>query len=63
MYISYALEVAIFVTWWKVQVILFPDMGPGTMGLIMLGFQVALSPLNTYLSKLTWLNLFLHYEN
>ena len=53
MYISYVLGVAIFVTWWIVQVILFPDMGPGTMGLIMLGLQVALGPLNTYLSKLT----------
>lgn len=62
MYISYAFSVALFVAWWIAKSVLFPEMQAGEMVLIMMVLQIGLAPLNLYLSKLTWLNLFVKFE-
>lgn len=62
MYVSYAIGVAIFVTWWIAKSILFPNMEAGTMVIIMAIIQIVLAPLNIQLSKLIWLNLFFKYN-
>ena len=62
MYISYAIGVAIFITWWVIKVVLFPEMEAGVMVFIMAFLQIVLAPLSMYISKLIWLNLFMHYE-
>mgnify|MGYP003386534587 FL=1 len=61
MYISYAIGVAIFVAWWVIKAVLFPEMEAGIMVLIMAFLQIALAPLSMYVSKLIWLNLFTSY--
>lgn len=62
MYISYAFSVALFVAWWVAKTILFPEMQAGKMVVIMMILQLGLAPLNLYLSKLTWLNLFVKFQ-
>jgi len=62
MYVSYSFGVALFVTWWLVKTIFFPEMQAGEMVLIMMVIQTSLAPLILYLSKLIWLNLFVKFD-
>tara|TARA_B110000977_G_scaffold201165_1_gene294494 strand:+ start:1927 stop:2310 length:384 start_codon:yes stop_codon:yes gene_type:complete len=62
MYISYSFGVALFVSWWLIKTLFFPEMQAGEMILIMLALQTLLAPLILYLSKLIWLNLFVKFE-
>ncbi len=62
MYVSYSFGVALFVIWWLIKSLYFPEMLPGKMVLIMLAIQIVLAPLVLYLSKLIWLNLFVKFE-
>ena len=62
MYVSYALSVGLFVAWWVIQSIFFPEMQAGQMVLIMTVLQIGIAPINLYVSKLTWLNLFVNFN-
>ena len=62
MFVSYALSVALFVAWWIAKSVLFPQMQAGEMVLVMIVLQVGFAPLNLYLAKITWLNLFVKYD-
>lgn len=62
MYVSYAIGVAIFIAWWVIKTVLFPEMGAGMMVIIMSILQIILAPVNLYTSKLIWLNMFTHYN-
>ena len=62
MYVSYAISVALFVAWWLLQTVLFPTMQAGEMVLVMAILQIGLAPLILYLSKLTWFNLFVKFD-
>ena len=62
MYVSYALGVVLFLVWWVIQSIFFPEMKAGQMVLIMTVLQIGIAPINLYVSKLTWLNLFVNFN-
>ncbi|MEJ6711196.1 MAG: DUF983 domain-containing protein [Flavobacteriales bacterium] len=62
MYISYGLGVGFFIAWWLVKSTFFPEMKAEQMILLMALFQMGFAPLNLYLSKLTWLNLFVKFD-
>ena len=62
MYVSYALGVGLFLVWWVIQSIFFPEMKAGQMVLIMTVLQIGIAPINLYVSKLTWLNLFVNFN-
>ena len=62
MFVSYALSVALFVAWWIAKSVLFPQMPAGEMVLVMIVLQVGFAPLNLYLAKITWLNLFVKFD-
>jgi len=62
MFVSYAISVALFVAWWITKSILFPQMLPGEMVLIMMVIQIGFAPINLYGSKLIWLNLFVKFD-
>lgn len=62
MYVSYALSVGLFVAWWIIQSIFFPEMQAGKMVLIMTVLQIGIAPINLYVSKLIWLNLFVNFN-
>jgi hypothetical protein len=63
MYVSYALNVAIFVTVWVASNVLFQD-GIGVWWLVLASIiaGVGLMPLSFRLARLIWINFFIHYE-
>ena len=62
MYISYGLGVGLFLLLWFVKSIFFPEMSAEQMIVLMMIFQIVFAPLNLYLSKLIWLNLFVKFD-
>ena len=61
-YVVYSLGVALFVTTWVLQMLLYPDMGPGTLFIIILIVLGFCSPLLYALSKIIWANFFFRYD-
>lgn len=63
MYVSYALNVAIFVTVWVATNVLFQD-GVGVWWLVLASIiaGVGLMPLSFRLARLIWINFFIRYE-
>lgn len=63
MYVSYAIGVAIFVAAWVATNVLLPEGYSFIKQLLMiLAAIVILAPVNYYLSRLIWINLFIHYN-
>ena len=62
MYLAYALGILVFLLLWALTAFLLPEWSTwGQVTLICAGI-LFLSPLNYYISRLLWLNLFVHYE-
>ena len=63
MYVAYALGVAVFLVLWLVTAIVLPDTWStwSQVGIICTAILI-LAPVNYYISRLLWLNLFIHYE-
>lgn len=61
-YVTYALGVALFITIWVLKLIFFPDTGPGALLLAIFISIIVLSPLMYALSKIIWINFFIHYD-
>lgn len=63
MYVSYALNVAIFVTVWVATNVLFKD-GVGVWWLVLASIiaGVGLMPVSFRLARLIWINFFIHYK-
>lgn len=63
MYVAYALGIAVFLILWAVTAIVLPDDWNTwvQVGIICAGILM-LAPVNYYISRLLWLNLFVHYE-
>ena len=62
-YVTYALGVALFITVWVLQLLFFPDVGPGTLLISILVSLLVFSPILYALSKIVWINLFVKYES
>jgi len=62
-YVSYALGVALFITVGILNFLFFPNSGPTQLLLLIITFTLALAPLMYALSKIIWINLFVHYKS
>lgn len=61
-YVAYALGVALFITIWVLNLLFFPNKGPGFLFLSFLIPLIILSPILYRLSKIIWANLFLKFD-
>jgi len=61
MYISYAYSVAIFVASWVIGKFVF-DLSLLNIFLVIVGALVLLTPYMFRVSRVTWLNVFIHYD-
>ncbi len=61
-YVTYGLGVALFITVWVLQLIFFPNIGPGTLLISILVALLVFSPILYALSKTIWINVFVKYE-
>ena len=61
-YVSYALGVALFIAVWVLQLIFFPNVGPGTLLISILVALLVFSPIIYALSKIIWINIFVKYD-
>jgi uncharacterized protein (DUF983 family) len=61
-YVAYALGVSLFITVWILQLIFFPNIGPGTLLISILVALLVFSPILYALSKIIWINVFVKYE-
>jgi uncharacterized protein (DUF983 family) len=61
-YVSYAIGVAIFVAIWVATSVLYPTMSVHYQVGIVVAAIVVLFPVNFYLSRLIWINMFVKYE-
>lgn len=63
MYVGYGLSIAAFVTAWVATAVLYPEHWPLYIQVLsIIAFATALIPINFYLSRLVWINLFTKYE-
>ncbi len=62
MYVSYALGVALFVTFWTSFNLFFPTAGVGVQLAVIISATLILAPLLYALSKIIWANLFIPYD-
>jgi hypothetical protein len=63
MFVSYALNVAWFVTAWVATLVLIPEEDNIILiASIIIGFGLLMAPLTYRLSRLIWINFFVHYE-
>jgi hypothetical protein len=63
MFISYALNVAWFVAAWVATLIFIPEEENILLiASIIIGFGLVMAPLTYRLSRLIWINMFVHYE-
>jgi uncharacterized protein (DUF983 family) len=64
MFISYALNVAWFVAAWVATLIFIPEEENILLiASIIIGFGLVMAPLTYRLSRLIWINMFVHYES
>jgi uncharacterized protein (DUF983 family) len=63
LYITYAFGVAIFVAFWVMKVILFPEMTINNMILWVSAILIIASPASLYYAKLFWMNLFVAFKS
>lgn len=61
-YVVYGLGVALFITIWVLKYLFFPEAGPGALLLSIFVSLMVLSPLMYSLSKIIWINFFVHFE-
>ncbi len=61
-YVTYALGVAVFVTFWVATVVLWKDYDPVIFCAIFVGAFLMLTPLLYALSKIIWANFFFSYK-
>lgn len=61
-YVTYALGVALFIVVWVLQLIFFPNVGPGTLLISILVSLLVFSPILYALSKIVWINFFVKYD-
>ncbi len=63
MFVSYALNVAWFVAAWVATLVLIPEEENLLLiASIIVGFGLVMAPLTYRLSRLIWINIFVHYE-
>lgn len=62
MYVSYALQVAIFVTLWTSFNLFFPNLSTGWQLTTILSASILLSPYIYALSKIVWINFFISFK-
>lgn len=62
MYVSYALGIAMFVAVWVALLVLYPSYTPILLISLLFVSLIVLGPYIYALSKITWANLFFHYE-
>tara|TARA_B110000444_G_C18851574_1_gene606158 strand:- start:9482 stop:9886 length:405 start_codon:yes stop_codon:yes gene_type:complete len=62
MYVSYALGVFILVVSWIMVLVLFPEIEIEHEIAIISGAILLFAPLNYHLSRLIWINFFIHYK-
>ncbi len=62
MYVAYALAVALFVTCWVATTVLYPNYEAMTLVWIVIGASLLTGPILYALSKIIWINLFVHYD-
>ena len=62
MYVSYGFGIAMFLTVWVALSVLYPTYSPILLISLLFVSLIALGPYLYALSKITWANLFFHYE-
>lgn len=63
MYVGYALSIAAFVTAWVATSVLYPEEWSAAIQVLsIIAFAFALVPINFYLSRLIWINLFTKFD-
>lgn len=61
-YVSYGIGVAIFVAIWVATTVLFPDISIHIQVISIVVVLVVLFPVNFWLSRIIWINLFVKYD-
>lgn len=63
MYVSYAINVAVFVTVWVVALLFFKDLNVWYQVLVSVVLGLALTPLTFRWARLGWINFFVKYDS
>ena len=63
MYVSYAINVAVFVSVWVACIVLFGEVGVWYQVLASVIAGIALTPLTFRLARLVWINFFVKYDS